>query len=329
MQVFDTAAVPPRERADAVSDAMLEATLSTQLVHHDPHDVWLRIEEHQLGSVSLTHVVTSGMDTTRTRRQTAADSTPVIALSMGMARGSVLERYGEQRRTTPGAVNLVELTEPYRSRIARGTDGWSVKIPLEQLAVPHSTIRKASPGLSASPVHPVFAHHLRSLARQAPRLDGDGARALLGTATIALARALICSAADDSRRIDEAMTDSLLIRVQTYVSAHLTDPGLTPERIAAAHHVSLRQLYRTCAAADLRLEQWIIGLRLEGARQDLARPRSRSRTIAAVARHWCFINPSHFAQRFREAYGVTPREWQAGTEGAAPGSHGTSRVASG
>jgi AraC-like DNA-binding protein len=329
VQVFDTAAVALRERADAVSDAMLAATLSTQLVHHDPHDVWLRIEEHQLGGVSITHVVTSGMDTTRTRRQTAADSTPVIALSLGMARGSVLERYGEQRRTTPGAVNLVELTEPYRSRIARGTNGWSVKIPLEQLAVPPSTIRNACAGLSASPVHPVFAHHLRSMARQAPRLEGDGAGALLGTATIALARALICSAADDSRRIDEAMSDSLLIRVQTYVRAHVTDPGLSPERIAAAHHVSLRQLYRACAAADLRLEQWIIELRLEGARQELAGAQSRSRTIAAVARHWCFINPSHFAHRFREAYGVTPREWQAGTEGTAPGSHGTSRVASG
>ena len=326
MQVFDTAAVPVRERADAVSDAMLEATLSTQLVHHDPHDVWLRIEEHQLGSVSLTHVVTSGMDTTRTRRQTAADSTSVIALSLGMGRGSVLERYGEQSRTTPGRVNLVELTDPYRSRISRGTDGWSVKIPLEQLAVPHATIRNACAGISASPVHPVFAHHVLSLARQAPRLEGGDSSALLGTATVALARALICSAAEDSRRIDEAMNDSLLVRVQTYVRAHLTDPDLSPERIAAAHHVSVRQLYRTCAAADLRLEQWIIGLRLEGARQELARPRSGNRTIAAVARRWGFTNPSHFTQRFREAYGLTPREWQSGTQGAASGSHGTSRV---
>lgn len=328
MLVFDTAAVPVRERADAVSDAMLGATLATQLVHHDPNDVWLRIEEHQLGSVSLTHVVTSGMDTTRTRRQTAADSASVIALSMGMARGSVLERYGEQQRTTPDTVNLVELTEPYRSRIARGTDGWSVKIPLEELALPHATIRNACIGIAASPVHPVFAHHLLSLARQAPRLEGGPSSALLGTATVALARALICSAAEDSRRTDEAMADSLLVRVQAYVQAHLTDPGLTPERIAAAHHISLRQLYRSCAAADLRLEQWIIGLRLEGARQELARPKSRSRTIAAVARRWCFANPSHFTQRFREAYGMTPREWRAGTQGAASGSHGTSQVSS-
>ena len=310
MQVFDTTPLPVRDRADAVSTAMMEATLSTHLAHHDPADVWLRIEEHQLGTVDLTHVVTSGMDTTRTRRQTGADTAQVIALSMGMARGSVLERYGEQSRTTPGMVSLVELTEPYRSRISRGTDGWSVKIPLEELALPDGTIRRACPLIPTSPVHAVFAHHVRSLARQAPRLEGGRSGALLGTATVALARALICSAAEDSRRTSEAMADSLLLRVQTYIRTHLTEPGLTPERIAAAHYVSVRQIYKTFAAADLRLEQWIIGLRLEGARRDLALPQSASRTIAAIARHWCFSNPSHFTYRFREAYGMTPREWQ-------------------
>ncbi|HWM72176.1 MAG TPA: helix-turn-helix domain-containing protein, partial [Nocardioides sp.] len=216
----------------------------------------------------------------------------------------------EQRRATPGTVNLVELTEPYRSRISRGTDGWSVKIPLEELALPEGAIRRACLRIPSTPVHAVFAHHVRSLARQAPRLE-DRSGALLGTATIALARALICSAAEDSRRAGEAMADSLLLRVQTYVRAHLTEPGLTPERIAAAHHVSVRQLYKTFAAADLRLEQWIIGLRLEGARRDLALPQSANRTIAAIARRWCFSNPSHFTHRFREAYGMTPREWQA------------------
>ena len=71
------------------------------------------------------------------------------------------------------------------------------------------------------------------------------------------------------------MDDSLLLRVQTYIRAHLNEPGLTPERIAAEHHISVRELYKTFAAADLRLEQWIIGLRLEGARAG-ARPAAES-----------------------------------------------------
>ena len=73
----------------------------------------------------------------------------------------------------------------------------------------------------------------------------------------------------------------------------------------------MRQLYKTFASSGLSLEQWIIALRLEGARRDLARPDSRQRTIAAVGRRWGFSNPSHFTQRFRAAYGMTPREWRA------------------
>lgn len=310
MLVFDTATVAPRERADAVSTAMLDATLSTNLVHHEPSDVWLRLGAVPLGSVELTHVRSSGMDTTRTPRQAAGHDDPVVAFSLGMQRGSMIEQDGTEVRTSPRMLNVVELTRPYRSRIQRGTDGWSVKIPLADLAVPASSIAAARTRLTASPVHPVFLQHLDALGRQAAQLEPGPPAALLGTATVALARALLTSAVPDSPHAAEALADTLLVRVQAYVRAHLGDPRLSPERIAAAHHVSVRHLYATFAHADLSLEQWLIGLRLESARRDLVRPESRQRTIAAVGRRWGFVNASHFTRRFREAYGVTPREWQ-------------------
>ncbi|KJY36597.1 hypothetical protein VR45_10995 [Streptomyces sp. NRRL S-495] len=34
--------------------------------------------------------------------------------------------------------------------------------------------------------------------------------------------------------------------------------------------------------------------------------------MAAVAGRWGFVSTSHFSRVFRAAYGVTPREWQAG-----------------
>ena len=223
---------------------------------------------------------------------------------------SVIEQDGDEIAGAPRMLNLVELTRPYRSRIIRDTAGWSAKIPLAELALPAGTIGRARRGIAASPVHAVFAQHLRTLGGQAGHLDAGMSNALLGTATVALARALITSAADEERLAREAMADTLLLRVQSYVRAHLTDPLLSPDAIAAAHHVSVRHLYATFASADLRLEQWIIALRLEAARRELAGPGSRQRTIAAVARHWCFPNASHFTHRFREAYGMTPRDWR-------------------
>ena len=95
-----------------------------------------------------------------------------------------------------------------------------------------------------------------------------------------------------------------------YVQQHLTDPSLTPESIARAHSVSVRQLYTIFAAAGRSLEQWIIEQRLETARVELVTPAGLRRSVAATARACGFRDPSHFSRRFRAAYGLTPRDWQ-------------------
>jgi AraC-like DNA-binding protein len=56
------------------------------------------------------------------------------------------------------------------------------------------------------------------------------------------------------------------------------------------------------------LEQSIIEQRLRGARADLVASHRRFTSIAAVAHAWGFSNPSFFSTRFREAFGVTPRQ---------------------
>jgi AraC-like DNA-binding protein len=312
MLVFDTATVPAHERADAVSSAMLDATLSTDLVHHDPSRVQLVMHAHALGPVALTRVATSGMDTTRTARRVSSDEEPTIALSLGTTDTGVIEQDGRPIRTQVGTVNVVDLTRPYFSRIPDGTDGWSVKIPLASLALPRGSVEQARARIAASPVHRLFAEHLSTLGRSAVGLDTESA-ALTGTATIALARALICSVTGrEDRHTREARADTLLLRAQAHVRSHLGDRDLSAAAIASAHHVSVRHLYKTFAAAGLQLEQWIIEQRLEAARHDLQLHGVRHRTIAATARRWGFADPSHFTRRFRERYGVTPSDWAGG-----------------
>src|SRR5205823_5058184 len=102
----------------------------------------------------------------------------------------------------------------------------------------------------------------------------------------------------------------LLTRVRRYVLEHLTDPDLSPARIAHAHHISVRYLYKLWGQGELSLEQWIIGQRLERARSELARPEIGYRSIATIARICGFRDPSHFTRRFRAAYGMAPSEWR-------------------
>ncbi|WP_328876245.1 helix-turn-helix transcriptional regulator [Streptomyces sp. NBC_00287] len=92
--------------------------------------------------------------------------------------------------------------------------------------------------------------------------------------------------------------------------AHLAEHDLTAARIARAHHISVRYLYKMLAQSGITLGDWLRANRLEQCRRELGHPQARSMTIEAIAHRWGFTSASHFSRVFKEAYGVSPREWR-------------------
>jgi AraC-like DNA-binding protein len=167
-------------------------------------------------------------------------------------------------------------------------------------------------------VRGILAAHVHSLVAAGDRLDGASSAEMVAPATLQLTRALLASASTSRQHLSEALADTLVVRVRAYIRGHLQDPNLNAGSIAAAHHVSQRHLYKMCAAEQLRLEPWIITRRLEAARDELATPVGRRRTIASTAMKWGFANSSHFTHRFRVAYGMTPSEWRHESQAGEP-----------
>ncbi|WP_405631284.1 helix-turn-helix transcriptional regulator [Streptomyces sp. NBC_00016] len=102
----------------------------------------------------------------------------------------------------------------------------------------------------------------------------------------------------------------VLGRILEYVELHLTDPDLSPEVIARAHHISVRYLHKLFKDEGTTVGRWILRRRLEECRRDLMRYGRGGRTIAAVAARWGFLSATHFSRVFRSAYGMSPREWR-------------------
>ncbi|WP_198036839.1 helix-turn-helix transcriptional regulator [Nocardia sp. BMG51109] len=182
-------------------------------------------------------------------------------------------------------------------------------VPLYELDVSAETIRRAH-CLQASPLYSLVAKQLVLMTDTADALAADPAAADLGTVCVDMVRALLISAAGSTGDGTALPTDMLLTQIRDYIRRHLTDPDLTPAEIARAHHISIRYLYKLCARAGFSLHEWTITQRLDRVRRDLAAPKHQHRTIAVVAQHYGFRDPSHFARRFRAAYGMTPREWR-------------------
>jgi AraC-like DNA-binding protein len=221
---------------------------------------------------------------------------------------------------TSGDLSFTEVSAPYEYRWSGRGVCRALRIPAGRLGLAADTVRRAVPVAHRSPLYDLVRTHVVQLTRDAEHLAREPLVHSLASATVDLTRALLASAAGTDA---DVLGETLLTRVRAYVRQHLTEPDLDAERIARAHSISVRQLYRLCSAAGLSLEQEVISRRLEGARRELARADGGRRSIAVVARRWGFSDPSHFARRFRAGYGVSPREWRdlarEEAAGAAPG----------
>jgi AraC-like DNA-binding protein len=186
-------------------------------------------------------------------------------------------------------------------------------IPLGQLGLPRDYAARAGEAIHTSPLATQLQRHFQLLFQGADAISQSPAAAMIGPATTDLVRAALISAVDEEPVPGDDRDQNLTTVVKGYITQHLADPDLGAERIAQAMFISVRQVYKLWESEPSPLGQWIVERRLEAARHELTSPRGRNQTIAAIARRWGFADSTHFSRRFRQAYGVSPREWRHGS----------------
>ncbi|MFI6213384.1 helix-turn-helix domain-containing protein [Nocardia brasiliensis] len=271
-----------------------------------------RFEQWQFGETTLVRSVIGGIHVARTPR--LIRQSPSAQLLINFTRGGAgprVTRGSARHRYDDGNLFLIELDRPFEAEYAGG-ECVSLQVPHELLGLSAHTIGHAADQLRTSPLHQMLLTQLAELVDIADTIQGLSTGDALGRSCLEIVRALLATAADDGHGDLTALpADILLARIEAYIGRHLTDPALSPGTIARAHHISIRHLYKLCAQAGIRLEQWIITQRLDRARTQLAQPDLAAHPIAAIAHRNGFRDPAHFTQRFRAAYGMTPSQWRA------------------
>lgn len=314
MLVLDTNDLPAVDRYEALRNAVArEGGVDTVEESEPAAGTWKRLEVWHIGSLTMFDTHGTGARFVRSYRKTRrelVDSVSIMTQAEGFGTGA-FGCDGHQRHLGAQGIGLT----PHM--VASHEYGWSgtgrsvaFSVDIAHLALPVDTVRAAIPLLQHSPVESLLLQHIRGLRRHADQFSGRPEAEALAAATVQLTRALIVSVAGRDHTRREVAQETLLTRVLAYLRAHLTEPDLTPQRVAWAHGISVRTLYRLCEEGGLSLEKWIIRRRLEGARNDLAATEQAHRTIEAIARSWGFTNPAHFSRRFHQTYGATPSQWR-------------------
>lgn len=175
-----------------------------------------------------------------------------------------------------------------------------------RLMLSENTIDRAithlGPSVALYPLAVTQIQHLGMLARTAPALLPE-----LNVPTVALIRSLLLNAAATGGSPSES---NLVAVIEKYIDDNIRDSSMSPATIAAAHHISVRQLYKIWPADNTTVSSYITRRRVESACAALVSEPHLS--IAALAHRHGFVDPTHFARRFREAYGTTPSRFRAG-----------------
>ncbi len=264
----------------------------------------------QLGYVRMLSLTGGPLRMSRSPRLIRAIPCDRVAVVVQQAGTAVLTQDGRSTTLLPGQLALVDCRrafsldqrDPFRLLLAA--------LPTYALAMPEALVRQATGrSLAATGTAALLLAHVERLpavAAQVPSRTAD----LLGGSAVEFAHLLIDEVAGVEHRPPGQAREQLVPAIRQYIDTHLSDPDLSPERIAKAHHISVRYLHRLFEGEGVTVGRLIYQRRVEECGAELARRGHASPTVSAVAARWGFRNPAHLSRAFRSVFGMTPRQWR-------------------
>lgn len=313
--VWDSAAFTADARADALRETIRSQVVRVNLdLPADADHVRARVALSDLARLQVCSVDAMPTTVTRTSRSAHADEEePALFLTLQVAGTSLMVQHGRQAMLAPGQFAVYATTTPYTLVFGSGVRAHFFRIPLRELALPDATVRQVSArafGGAGDQLATLTSSYLVRVATT-PELLRRPTSEGLATPTVELVRTALAGADGQPGLTRDSAAAGLETRILEHLRTNLADPSLSATSVAAAHHVSVRHLYTLLSRMGVSLGEWVRSERLEHCRRDLADSRSGAVPIAAVAARWGFVDPTHFSRVFREAYGLSPREWRA------------------
>ncbi|MFE5161295.1 helix-turn-helix domain-containing protein [Streptomyces sp. NPDC056697] len=312
--------IPPEERF-AAWRALCELTaIPMELRSDHEHDFRASVRGGvSLGEVMLTSTSVPSLRNERTAAHIRRSDPELYHLRLTL-RGESDVRHGDTEATVgAGQLMLTSTSTPYVAVCERGrVDGMSITLRPSLLPFPAAELnRLLGRRLSGrSGIGAMLADFLTRLAAESDRY-GPADAPRLGTVAVDLLNAMLAHELDagaearaENRLTPESRRRTLRLRIEEFVRQNLHSPGLTPASIAAAHHISLRYLYRLFEEQGHTVAAWIRAQRLERCRRDLADPALGDTPIHVIAARWGFSHAADFSRAFRGAYGVPPRDFR-------------------
>jgi len=257
------------------------------------------------GELRVWRVTASPLAAVRAPRHLRLSACDDYLLAVHVSGTAVAAQDGREVTLGPGDFALLDSARPYR--VAFGGPGRFehviYQVPRASLDA-RGQVRTARRVPAASGAGRLVSPYLQTLARPAPE---PPAQAFIDTG-LDLAASALRAAAGDAAAGDapDGRRRQLIGELKRYALAHLGDPALSPQAVARASYISVRQLHRLFAREGISFGAWVLEQRLRRCRADLADHQLSHRAVAEAAASWGFRSAAHFSRAFHGRYGTTP-----------------------
>ncbi|MFF8945226.1 helix-turn-helix domain-containing protein [Streptomyces sp. NPDC014864] len=330
--LFDTAALPERDRAAAWMDTTARALVTTDCRLLDVARFRARLHTTALGAGRLSVMSYGPLRSRRTPgliRRSDPEHYQVAVILSGRQR---LEQAGNRALLHPGDMVFYDTSRAFDARVEpdetdeSGSESLLLQFPRRLLPLAESDLARllAVPLSGRQGIGRVMSRFLTELAAERHRC-GPQDLARLGSTAIDLVVALLAHHLGDEHADEPSRSprEVLFLRVTTFVEQHLHHPELTPAAIARAHQISLRYLHRIFQEHGTSVGAYVRDRRMDRCRRDLSDPGLRHLPVQAIGARWGYPGPSEFSRAFRTATGLPPGRYRdlahaAGGDGRRP-----------
>jgi AraC-like DNA-binding protein len=317
MSVIRIDHLPAAERFEFWRDVTCRTWVPMETHTDDQANFWAQLRSSGMGAVQANVITSRPHVVHRTPtliRQCDPDLLKIVMPLPGST-PCVVEQDGRQARLAQANFALYDTTRPYMAGAFAETgigELMTLMFPRSLLPVPPAHIPRllAVPMRAGQGVGALTSHFLVQLARNLDHYSPIEAVRVSTVALEMLATRLAHELQGDGWVAPETSKRVLLARIYAFIEQRLGDPDLSPDTIAAAHHISTRYLHKLFEAEDSTVAAWVRRRRLDHCRRDLVDPTHSRQSASAIAMRWGFPSPTHFGRVFRATYGVAPGEYR-------------------
>ncbi|MFH5879384.1 helix-turn-helix domain-containing protein [Arthrobacter sp. NA-172] len=263
-----------------------------------------------LDRMSIVEVSGSPYEVHRTEALIAQAGERYFKLNLQLEGTGILVQDNREALLRPGDLAIYDTNRPYTLAFEEAARSIVVMFPCDALSLPIDYVGQLAavrmPG--GAGLSGIVGNFIRQLSENLEVLSGPSGSRLVTNALDLVSTMLHAEMDIAPDRMKPQML--LVTSAREYIEANLSDPQLSPASIASAHFISTRHLHSVFQESGTTVASWIRNRRLDGARRELKDPLHAGKPVNVIAANWGILDAAHFSRIFRDAFGVSPREWR-------------------